>query len=141
MVKPGSIYSISEIISEKLKKIVIWRYLLKSRIKNGYRVLRHAIAGFEPSLAVPLSQVGGLFYLGRRCRMKKLFWNVQIEMYDDGTVRAAILRTRMAIAMPRDGYVRNPGREVFSLWFKAEVEAQGAVLEALAMNKGQETAA
>jgi hypothetical protein len=73
--------------------------------------------------------------------MKKLFWNVQIEMYDDGTVRAAILRTRAAVAMPRDVYVRNPGREVFNLWFKTEVEAQGAVLEALAMSKGQEAAA
>jgi hypothetical protein len=73
--------------------------------------------------------------------MKKIFWNVQVEMYDDGTVRAAMLRTRAAVAMPRDVYVRNPGREVFSLWFKVEVEAQGAVIEARAMSKRQEAAA
>jgi hypothetical protein len=73
--------------------------------------------------------------------MKKLFWNVQVEMYDDGTVRAAMLRSRTAVAIPRDGYVQNPGREVFSLWFKTEVEGQSAVREALAMNKGQEVAA
>jgi hypothetical protein len=73
--------------------------------------------------------------------MKKLFWNVQIEMYDDGTVRAAMLRTRAAVAMPCDGYVKNPGREVFSLWHETESAAHGAVIEALAMNKGQEAAA
>jgi hypothetical protein len=72
--------------------------------------------------------------------MKK-FWNVQIEMYTDGRVLAAVLRTRTAAIMPRDVYVHTPGRDVFSLWFKTESKAQDAVTEALAMNKKQEVAA
>jgi hypothetical protein len=70
-----------------------------------------------------------------------IFWNVQIELYVDGTVNAAVVRNRAAAAMPRDGYVRNPGREVFSLWYEAEAEAEGAVIEARAMSKKQEAAA
>jgi hypothetical protein len=73
--------------------------------------------------------------------MKKKFWNVQIEVYTDGRVLAAVLRTRTAGTMPRDVYVHNPGREVYSLWYGSKDEAQGAVLEALAMNKKQEVAA
>jgi hypothetical protein len=69
------------------------------------------------------------------------FWNVQIEMYENGTVKAAVLRSRAAAAMPRDGYVRNPGREVFSLWYDTAAEAEGAVIEARAMSKKQEAAA
>jgi hypothetical protein len=38
-------------------------------------------------------------------------------------------------------YVQNPGREVFSLWFWSEAEAEGAVVEALAMSKKREAAA
>jgi hypothetical protein len=73
--------------------------------------------------------------------MKKIFWNVQIEMYENGTVNAAVLRSREAAAIPRDVYVQNPGREVFSLWYETEAAAQGAVIEALAMNKKQGAAA
>jgi hypothetical protein len=73
--------------------------------------------------------------------MKTRFWNVQIEMYEYGRVLAAVLRSRYVAAIPRDVYVQNPGREVFSLWFESEAEAQGAVLEALAMNRKQEAAA
>jgi hypothetical protein len=34
--------------------------------------------------------MGGLFYW--RNRMKKKFWNVLVEIYGDGTVKAAVLR-------------------------------------------------
>jgi hypothetical protein len=73
--------------------------------------------------------------------MKTRFWNVQIEMYEDGTVRAVVLRNRVTTDIPRDVYVQNPGREVFSLWFEREAEAQEAVIEALVMNRKQEAAA
>jgi hypothetical protein len=64
--------------------------------------------------------------------MKTRFWNVGIELYANGAVNAAIVRSRAAAAIPRNEYVRNPGREVFSLWFGSEADAQGAVIEALA---------
>jgi hypothetical protein len=73
--------------------------------------------------------------------MKAIFWNVQIEMYEDGTVKAAVVRSRKAEYLPRSGYLKDHGREVFSLWYETEAAARGAVLEALAMNKGQEAAA
>jgi hypothetical protein len=73
--------------------------------------------------------------------MKRQFWNVGIEIYQDGIVKAAVLRSRAARAIPGDGYVQNPGREVFSLWFSDEAEARGAVIEARAMSKRQEAAA
>ena len=73
--------------------------------------------------------------------MKTRYWNVQIEMYEDGTVNAAVVRTRMAATMPRDVYVRNPGREVFGLWFGTEAAAQDAVIEALAMSGKRAVAA
>jgi hypothetical protein len=77
----------------------------------------------------------------RRFGMYKKFWNVQIEMYTDGRVLAAVLRNREAAIMPRDVYVHNPERDVFSLWFKTESKAREAVIEALAMNKKQEAVA
>jgi len=73
--------------------------------------------------------------------MKKIFWNVGIEIYEDGTVKAAVLRSREAVDQPSDGYRREPRREVFSLWFRTMYAANGAVVEALAMNMGQEVAA
>jgi hypothetical protein len=66
--------------------------------------------------------------------MKKLFWNVQIELCKDGTVRAAVIRTRKAIAIPRDAYVHNPGQEAWSIWFPGKKEADEAVIEARAMS-------
>jgi hypothetical protein len=73
--------------------------------------------------------------------MKKKFWNVLVEIYGDGTVKAAVLRSREAKYRPRETWRDEPGREVFSLWYETEAAAQGAVIEALAMNKGQEAAA
>jgi hypothetical protein len=58
------------------------------------------------------------------------FWNVQIEAYEYGAVKAAIVRGREAPAMPRDRYKRDIGREVYSLWFGSEAEAEDAVVEA-----------
>jgi hypothetical protein len=69
------------------------------------------------------------------------FWNVGVEMYKDGDVKAAVLRSREAERRPADNCGREPGREVYSLWYESEAEAEGAVLEALAMNKKEEEAA
>jgi hypothetical protein len=73
--------------------------------------------------------------------MKKKFWNVGIEIYEDGTVKAAVLRSREAEYQPSAVYRKEPGREVFSFWYETAVNAKGAVLEALAMNKKQAVAA
>jgi hypothetical protein len=73
--------------------------------------------------------------------MKARFWNVLVEIYEDGRVLAAVLRNREAEYQPREGYRKEPGREVFSLWYETEAAAQGAVIEALAMSREQEAAA
>ena len=75
--------------------------------------------------------------------MKTRFWNVGIEIYENGTVRAAVLRSREAASQPSDVYRREPGREIFSVWFVSNAEAQGVVIEALSMNTNtaQEVAA
>jgi hypothetical protein len=73
--------------------------------------------------------------------MKKKFWKVGIEILKNGTVKAAVLRSQEADCRPRAVYMKEPGREVFSLFYDTEAEAQGAVLEARAMSKGQEAAA
>jgi hypothetical protein len=73
--------------------------------------------------------------------MKTRFWNVMIELHKDGTARAAVIRTRKAVSIPKDRYGRNPYWETFSLWYETEEEAQEAVIEARAMGKGQEAAA
>jgi hypothetical protein len=73
--------------------------------------------------------------------MKTRFWNVLVEIYGNGTVKAAVLRSREAEYRPRQTWRDEPGREVFSLWYETEASAQGAVIEALAMSRGQEAAA
>jgi hypothetical protein len=72
--------------------------------------------------------------------MKRRFWNAEVEIYEDGSVKAAVLWSREAESKPADRRVENPGREVFSLWFESEGEAQDAVVEALAMGKRQAAA-
>ena len=66
--------------------------------------------------------------------MKTRFWNVGIEIYRDGTVKAAVLRSREAEYQPSVSYRKEPGREVFSLWYESEAVAQEAVIEAKVMN-------
>jgi hypothetical protein len=73
--------------------------------------------------------------------MKKTFWNMGIEMYEDGRTLAAVLRSREAERQPKSDYRKEPGREVFSFWCESEEAARGAVIEALAMNKKQGAAA
>ena len=73
--------------------------------------------------------------------MKKKYWNVQIEFYRDGSVSAAVMRNQTAIKQPRDAYKPDPGREVYSLWYKSELSAQKDVNKALSMNKKKEAAA
>jgi len=70
-----------------------------------------------------------------------MFWNVVIEIYEDGTTKAAVTRSRLAVKQPADGYVNQPKREVYSIWFESEVEAHGAVAEALGWNEAEEAAA
>jgi len=73
--------------------------------------------------------------------MKTRFWKVQIETYRDGTVKAAVIGSQEAVEQPSDGYRWELRREVYSLWFRTNYEANGAVVEALAMNREQEVAA
>jgi hypothetical protein len=73
--------------------------------------------------------------------VKKTYWNVLVEIYQDGTVKAAVIRNREAKNQPKPIYRNEPGREVFSLWYGSEEEAQGAVLEAKAMNAKRRRAA
>jgi hypothetical protein len=62
-------------------------------------------------------------------------------MHADGTVLAAVLRSRDAGCQPSAAYRKEPGREVFSLWYGSEAAAQGAVREAKAISKRQGAAA
>jgi hypothetical protein len=73
--------------------------------------------------------------------MKKTFWNVQVEILKDGTVKAAVLRSREAKYQPSVVYRKEPGREVFSLWYDNREEAQDAVLEAKALEAKERVAA
>jgi hypothetical protein len=73
--------------------------------------------------------------------MKSKFWNVQIEQLKDGTVKAAMIRSRWYALIPWDTYREDVGREVWSIWLESETEAQEAVVEALAMNGKQEAVA
>ena len=73
--------------------------------------------------------------------MKTRYYNVQIEVYAYGAVKAAVMRSKLAGTLPDDGYVENPDREVYSLWFGSKVEARDMVAEALAMNGEQGEAA
>jgi len=66
--------------------------------------------------------------------MKTRFWKVGIEIYEDGTVKAAVMRYRLADNKPSDDYKQEPRREIYVLWFASEVEAHGAVFEALDWN-------
>jgi hypothetical protein len=81
-----------------------------------------------------------LFYF-RRLEMKRKFWNVQIEQLANGTVKAAIVRSRWYALLPRDTYSADVGREVWSFWYETEASAQSAVREALAMGRKQESVA
>jgi hypothetical protein len=73
--------------------------------------------------------------------VKTRFWNVGIEIYGDGSVNAAVLRSREAENKPPAVYRKGPKREVFSLWYDTAAEAEGAVIEARAKSKKQEAAA
>jgi hypothetical protein len=62
-------------------------------------------------------------------------------MYGYGAVKAAVVRSREAECLPRTIYRKEPGREVFSLWYDTEKEARDAVIEARSMSGKQEAAA
>ena len=73
--------------------------------------------------------------------MKTKFWNVVIQIIDDGTVKAAVLRKRFFERQPKDTYIQQPNCEVYNLWFASAEEADNAVLEALGWNEKKETVA
>jgi hypothetical protein len=73
--------------------------------------------------------------------MKEEFWNVLVEIYRGGTVKAAVIQSREAEYQPPAVYRKEPGREVFSLWYGSGAEAESAVLEALAMEAKEGAAA
>jgi hypothetical protein len=66
---------------------------------------------------------------------------VQVEIYRDGTVKAAVLRSRWAKYQPSVSYKKDQWREIFSFWYDSEVAAESAVFEALVMNTKKEVAA
>ena len=66
--------------------------------------------------------------------MKKRFWSAVIEIYKDGTVKAATLWSREAVCQPADVCRSEPGRDVFIIWFETEDAAADAVFEALCMD-------
>ena len=65
--------------------------------------------------------------------MTKYFY-VLIEQYVSGTVKAAVLKTRMANQQPVDFYKQEPGREIYGEWVASESKAYAIVAEAKAMN-------
>lgn len=73
--------------------------------------------------------------------MKAKFWNVGIEIHDDGTVKAAVLRKRFVVRQPKDTYIQQPNCEFYNVWFASAEEADNAVLEALGWNEKKEAVA
>ena len=64
-----------------------------------------------------------------------VFWNVEIDIFIDGTIKAAVLGSQARARKPHSTYQKNQWREVRSLWFHSEAEAQEAVAKAKTMNK------
>jgi hypothetical protein len=68
--------------------------------------------------------------------MKARFWKVQKETYTDGTVKAAVIGSRVAFEKPSDDYYKDQRREVFVRWFDDETNARNAVFVALNKKEG-----
>jgi hypothetical protein len=66
----------------------------------------------------------------------KRYWNVQVELYKDGTVKAAVVRNKKAGAMPCERwYDENPNRDTSRTWYEDEAGAGAAVFEILSASK------
>ena len=65
----------------------------------------------------------------------KVFWYVQIEKYASGTVKAAVLREKMAESCPQSIYKREPYREIFGEWFESKAIANAIAAQANALSK------
>ena len=64
----------------------------------------------------------------------KRYWFVQVEVYASGTVKAAVLRDKLADKRPPEFYKQEPQREIFGEWVDSEMEAHAIVAEARALN-------
>jgi len=62
---------------------------------------------------------------------KKNYWLVQIEIFGDGSVKAAVIRKQAFYKQPPDKCKAEPRRVIYSVWFRSVITAQEAVLEAL----------
>ena len=66
--------------------------------------------------------------------MKRTWYYVFIEMYKSGTVKAAVLKSKVADQQPPELYRQEPGRELFGEWIASLTEAHEIVAEARALN-------
>jgi hypothetical protein len=64
----------------------------------------------------------------------KNFWYVLVEMYESGTVKANVIKSRLSNICPSEFYKKEYGREIFGEWFDSEAEADEAAAEARALN-------
>jgi hypothetical protein len=64
--------------------------------------------------------------------MKKTFYCVQSEFYDNGMVKAAIIRQKEAVAKPANTYRSWPRMDAYQDWFENRREAERFVLKAKA---------
>jgi len=64
----------------------------------------------------------------------KRYWYVLIEIYKTGSVKAAVLKDKLADQRPPEFYRQEPGRELYGEWLDSEAEAQAVASEAKAMN-------
>jgi hypothetical protein len=72
--------------------------------------------------------------------MKKTFYCVMSEFYDDGRVKAAMV-SRECKEKPNDSYRSLPRMDAYNDWFNTLEEAEAALAEARAEGKGPEAAA
>ena len=63
--------------------------------------------------------------------MRKRFWCVMSEFYDNGVVKAAIT-SRECEAKPKNTYRELPRMDAYTDWYETREEAEGAIAEARA---------
>ena len=64
----------------------------------------------------------------------KRYWYLLIERYETGSIKAAVVKTRLADQRPPEFYKQEPGREIFGEWFDSELEAQTIATELRALD-------
>jgi hypothetical protein len=55
------------------------------------------------------------------------YYCMMSEFYSDGTVKAALLKSRSCAKKPRNTYKNCPGMTAFKDWFETKPEAEAAV--------------